>query len=80
MFSEETRKFIKSGIYREVDAELREMADRLFKLTMLDENLPFTEKLMKEYAHNKAKEIFIRSLDNIKNLATDKEIKKVSWK
>lgn len=81
MLSEETRKFIKGGIYRDVDAELREQADRLFRLTMDDsEKLGFTEYLMKEYAHKKAKEVFIRALDNIRNLANNKEIKKISWK
>jgi hypothetical protein len=80
MLSEDAKNFINSAVYKEIDRQMRDIADRLFALTMADETLPFTEKLMKEYAHKKAKEAYLKALDNIINLTIQKEFKKVSWK
>jgi hypothetical protein len=77
--TEEMQKFIKSGLYRELEEELASYADKYFKMEA-GEDLPFTERLMKKYAVEKSRECFLDGLKNIRNRLNPKEIKPISWK
>ena len=80
MLSDDTKNFINTKAYKEIEADLIYQAENLFRLGVKDENLPFTEGLMKEYSIKLAKEYFIQALKNIHNSAKGEEVKKISWK
>jgi hypothetical protein len=78
--SEDLKNLINTKAYKEIEAEILVSLDKIVALSAEDEQMPFTEQLMKEYAVNKAKEYAMRAIKNIRNLAKDEEPKKISWK